>query len=190
MIGLGFVAGSLFFNLLAVVSLSLAVTLPQFSYVNETRVNVFLMGEGTGDLSTVKHHTLPDCMAASFASVLWHTVGAEIVAIAVLLLLPTCWLCGTTRWRFVRPCLMMCAAVVGLIACGITIQQYKFLCKKGLRFYRAERGFWNLLLGASCCLLVAVGNFAQNSRYPLSRFPLKVIKLDDTAAVEPGRGAE
>ena len=176
MIGLGFIAGSLIFNLIAAASLSFVLVLPQFSYVNDTVVRyVFLNGEGP-ELFKQTTKELPPCIAASFASVLWDAIASHIVVVVSLLLLPTCWLCGTTRWRFVRPCLMACATFVMFSAGYLTILEYNMGCNGDLRHYRTSAGFWNLLLGGCCCFLVTCGNFAQVSRYPLDRFPLRIAR--------------
>ena len=178
MIGLGFIIGSLFFNVLAVISLTVTTTTPQFSYVNETRMYVYLSGEGPGSVLSSHREDLPPCIAHTFSSVQWDVVASAIASVIALVLLPTCWL-WRSSWRFVRPLMMASASVVMVAASYVTIQQYNLGCDNKLRSYRTEKGFWNLILGACCCLIVACGNFAQVSRYPLDRFPLIIKRHGD-----------
>ena len=172
LIGLSIVVASVLVNIIVINMFSVALTAPQFTYINsnETRINVYLWGEGTGSVYD-ELSPLPECMDGLYRSVRANVIGSNVLAVLALFFTAMSCSCATKPWRFTRPLLLLVSSIFGGFGTTLIVMQYGRGCDGESRWYRAGPGSFDLLVGTIFCLLLSLSTFAQVSRYPLRKLP-------------------
>ena len=171
LVGLVLVAVSTVLNFVVFALFVCAATQPQFSYMgNGTRVHIYLSGETTGE--TVFDTTPNSECLKEFSGILIVAVCGSVLSFVSLLLFCLSCKCATKPYRFIRPFILLVAAVSGGVGEFRLIVTYRLACGHGLQWYRAGAGSWCLFVGPILCLLLSLMIFAQVSRYPIINIPM------------------